>query len=57
MKEQKIPNYTLNKTGADGVKLHLLRAGPFSSKEAADAAEKKLKAMGLSPRVVEVGSN
>jgi DedD protein len=56
MKDQKIPNYVLNKTGADGVKLYVLRAGPFSDKDAAEAAEKKVKAMGLSPRLVEVGS-
>jgi DedD protein len=53
MKDQKIPNYVLNKNGADGVKLYLLRAGPFTDKDAAEAAEKKVKAMGLSPRLVE----
>ena len=56
MKDQKIPNYVLNKTGADGVKLYVLRAGPFPDKETAEAAEKKVKAMGLSPRLVEVGA-
>jgi len=54
MKDQKIPNYVSNKTGTDGVKLFLLRAGPFADKDAAEAAEKKIKAMGLSPRLVEV---
>jgi DedD protein len=54
MKDQKIPYYVLNKTGADGVKLFALRAGPFVDKDAAEAAEKKVKAMGLSPRLVEV---
>jgi DedD protein len=54
MKDQKIPNYVSNKNGADGVKLFLLRAGPFTDQDAAEAAEKKLKAMGLSPRLVEV---
>ncbi|MCF8189691.1 MAG: SPOR domain-containing protein [Polynucleobacter sp.] len=54
MKDQKIPNYVLNKNGADGVKLYLLRAGPFTDKDTAEAAEKKVKAMGLSPRLVEV---
>jgi DedD protein len=54
MKDQKIPNYVLNKTGADGVKLFVLRAGPFSDKDAAEAAEKKVKSMGLTPRLVEV---
>ena len=56
LKEQKIPNYTLNKTGPDGTKLYVLRAGPFTDKEAAEAAEKKVKALGLSPRLVEVGA-
>jgi DedD protein len=56
MKDQKIPNYVLNKTGADGSKLYVLRAGPFLDKDAAEAAEKKVKAMGLTPRLVEVGA-
>jgi len=56
MKDQKIPNYVLNKTAADGTKLYVLRAGPFPEKDAAEAAEKKVKAMGLSPRLVEVGA-
>jgi DedD protein len=56
MKDQKIPNYVLNKTGTDGAKLYVLRAGPFVDKDAAESAEKKVKAMGLSPRLVEVGA-
>lgn len=56
MKEQKIPNYVINKTSADGTKLFVLRAGPFTDKEVAEAAEKKVKAMGLTPRLVEVGA-
>jgi DedD protein len=55
LKEQKIPNYVLNRTGTDGSKLYALRAGPFSDKETAEAAEKKIKVMGLTPRIVEVG--
>jgi DedD protein len=55
LKDQKIPNYVLNKTGSDGAKLYVLRAGPYADKEAAEAAEKKIKAMGLSPRLVESG--
>jgi DedD protein len=55
LKEQKIPNYVLNRTGTDGSKLYALRAGPFADKESAEAAEKKIKAMGLTPRIVEVG--
>ncbi len=56
MNDQKIPNYVINKTGGDGVRLYVLRAGPFLEKDAAEAAEKKVKAMGLSPRLVEVGT-
>ena len=55
LKEQKIPNYVLNKSGSDGSKLFVLRAGPYTDKETAEAAEKKIKAMGLSPRLVETG--
>jgi DedD protein len=55
LKDQKIPNYVLNKTGTDGAKLYVLRAGPYSDKDTAEAAEKKIKAMGLSPRLVETG--
>ena len=56
MKDQKIPNYVLNKAAPDGTTLYVLRAGPFTDKEAAEAAEKKVKSMGLSPRLVEVGA-
>ena len=55
LKEQKIPNYVLNRTAADGTKVFALRAGPFTDKDAAEAAEKKIKLMGLTPRIVEVG--
>jgi DedD protein len=55
LKDQKIPHYVLNKNGTDGTKLFVLRAGPYSDKEAAEAAEKKIKAMGLTPRLVETG--
>jgi DedD protein len=55
LKDQKIPNYVLNKTGTDGTKLYVLHAGPYTDREATEAAEKKIKAMGLSPRLVESG--
>ena len=55
LKNQNIPSYVLNKTGTDGGKIFLVRAGPFTDKDAAEAAEKKIKAMGLSPRLVESG--
>ena len=55
LKEQKIPNYVLNKNASDGTKLFVLRAGPYTDKDTAEAAEKKIKALGLSPRLVEAG--
>ncbi len=55
LKEQKIPNYVLNKNASDGTKLFVLRAGPYTDKDAAEVVEKKIKAMGLSPRLVEAG--
>ena len=55
LKEQKIPNYVLNKNASDGTKLFVLRAGPYTDKDTAEAVEKKIKAMGLSPRLVETG--
>jgi DedD protein len=55
LKNQNIPSYTLDKAGTDGGKIFLVRAGPFTDKDAAEVAEKKIKAMGLSPRLVESG--
>jgi len=55
LNDQKIPNYVLNKNSSDGAKLYALRAGPFTDKDMAEAAEKKIKAMGLSPRLIETG--
>jgi DedD protein len=57
LKDQKIPYSVSNKTNSEGTKLYVLRAGPFSDKELAETAEKKIKAMGLSPRLVEVGES
>ena len=55
LKSQKIPSYVLNKAGTDGSKMFLVRAGPYTDKDAAEAAEKKIKSMGLTPRIVETG--
>lgn len=57
MKAQKIPTYVINKTSADGTTLFILRAGPFPDKDAAEAAEKKIKAMGLNSRIVDAGKS
>jgi len=56
LKSQKIPNVVTTKKGVDGVTLYVLRAGPFVDKDSAEAAEKKVKALGLTPRLVELGS-
>jgi DedD protein len=55
LKTQKIPSFVLNKTNAEGNKVFLVRAGPYSDKDTAEAAEKKIKAMGLTPRLVDSG--
>ena len=55
LKNQNIPSYVSNKTNTDGGKVFLVRAGPYTDKDAAEAAEKKIKAMGLTPRLVESG--
>lgn len=53
LKEQKIPYFSEEKT-KDDTKSFLMRAGPFSEKGEAEAAEKKIRAMGLTPKLVEV---
>jgi DedD protein len=35
----------------------LLRAGPFGEREAAESAEKRIRSLGLSPRIVESNKN
>ena len=56
LKELKIPFTTAIKTRPDGAKLTVFRAGPFSDKDAAEAAEKKIKAT-LNPaaKTIEIG--
>ena len=51
--EQKVSSYIEIKTNKEGVKLHLLRSGPYQDKASAEAAEKKIKYVGLSPKIVE----
>ncbi|BEI37246.1 SPOR domain-containing protein [Polynucleobacter sp. HIN7] len=57
LKENKIPYYVLTRNNAEGVKLYLLRAGPFSEREAAESAEKRIRSLGLSPRIVELNKS
>ncbi|MWL87924.1 SPOR domain-containing protein [Cupriavidus sp. SW-Y-13] len=52
LKESKVPAYVEKKTLSDGDRI-LLRAGPFNSRDAVDAADKKVRAIGLTSKVVE----
>jgi DedD protein len=51
--EQKVSTYVDHKTNKEGVKLHYLRSGPYGDRAAAEAAEKKIKYVGLSPKIIE----
>jgi DedD protein len=53
LKEQKIDSFVEFKTSKEGVKLHLLRSGPYPDKASAEVAEKKIRYVGLSPKVTE----
>ncbi|QWD79066.1 SPOR domain-containing protein [Polynucleobacter sp. MWH-Spelu-300-X4] len=53
LKEQKVSTYLDTKNNKEGVKLYLLRSGPYADKAAADAVEKKIRYVGLSPKIVE----
>ncbi len=52
LKAEKIPTYTQERKKDDGT-LYLLRAGPFKTRAEAEAAEKKARNMGLTPKIVE----
>ncbi|MGO4305442.1 SPOR domain-containing protein [Cupriavidus sp. RAF12] len=52
LKASKVPAYLEKKVLADGERI-LLRAGPFADRDAADAADKRVKAVGLTSKVVE----
>lgn len=52
LKESKVPAYVEKKAQADGDRV-LLRAGPFSDREAALSAEKRVRAVGLTAKVIE----
>ncbi len=51
--EQKVSSYIEIRTNKEGVKLHLLRSGPYEDRASAEAAEKKIKYVGLSPKIIE----
>ena len=50
--EQKVSTYVEIRNNKEGVKLHLLRSGPYPDRAAAEAAEKKIRYVGLSPKIV-----
>ncbi|SOZ54608.1 conserved hypothetical protein; putative TRANSMEMBRANE PROTEIN [Cupriavidus taiwanensis] len=52
LKASKVPAYVERKVLADGERI-LLRAGPFNDRDAADAADKRVRAVGLTSKVVE----
>ena len=57
LKEQKVTTYVDIKTNKEGNKLHLLRSGPYADKVSAEAAEKKIRYVGLSPKLIEQKAN
>lgn len=53
LKEQKVATYVDIKTNKEGGKLHHLKSGPYADKASAEAAEKKIRYVGLSPKLIE----
>lgn len=53
LNEQKVASYIENKIGKDGGKLYLLRSGPYADKAQAEAADKKIRRVGLTPKIIE----
>ncbi|WP_353431542.1 SPOR domain-containing protein [Polynucleobacter sp. MWH-UH23A] len=53
LKESKIPYAVYTKTKSDGVKQTAFRAGPFTDRDAAEAALKKIKALNPTAKIVE----
>ena len=53
LNEQKVSSFIENKGGKDGVKLYLLRSGPYADKAQAEAADKKIRRVGLTPKIIE----
>jgi DedD protein len=53
LKENKIPYAVYTKTKTDGVKQTAFRAGPFTDKDAAETALKKIKALNPTAKIVE----
>jgi len=55
LKGQKLAYIVLNKTNSDGAKLSVVRVGPYTDKDTALAAEKKVKAVNLPTKLVTIG--
>ena len=55
LKEYKIPYSVFTKTKSDGVKQTAFRAGPFTDRDSAEAALKKIKALNPTAKIVENG--
>jgi DedD protein len=53
LKDNKIPYAVYTKTKSDGVKQTAFRAGPFTDRDAAEAALKKIKALNPTAKIVE----
>jgi len=52
--QHNLPNYVLEKSSSEEVKLYVLRVGPFMDLLNAKSAETILRDLGLTPRLVEV---
>jgi DedD protein len=55
LKGQKLAYIVLNKTTSDGAKLAVVRVGPYTDKDTALAAEKKVKAVNLPTKLITIG--
>jgi DedD protein len=55
LKELKIPSYIIErKKESDGTTLYLLRAGPYTNKDDAQAAVKKMADLEVTPKIIEM---
>jgi len=54
LKDLKINNRITTRTNPDGSKLFVVRTNPYNDREAAESAEKKIKSLGVTPRLIEL---
>lgn len=57
LKQQKVDSYIELRTAKDGSALHALRSGPYNDRAQAEAAEKKIRYVGLQPKIAEIKSD